>query len=306
MTNPEFIPFAKGDEKLDWLGLTEAIEQAHSLPKAEISDTFLYRGKDTLLSRSAWIDGIGILVKSATIFPGNHDVGKPLIHGSVSVLNNDDGDLAAYLDFKLVTKWKTAGDSLLGALKLARPNSRKILIIGAGEVANNLRQAYGAGFPEAEFTIWNRTKSKAETLAAQFPNTTAANSSLQEAIAEADIITSATMVSEPVIKGEWLKPGQHVDLIGAYRPDMREADDEAMRRATVFVDSYDTTVEHIGELIKPIASGAILASDIPADYYNIADMRRTSDDQITLFKNGGGAHLDLMTSVYILQQWRDK
>lgn len=303
MTAPEFIPFAEGDNKLEWLGLTEALEAAHKLPKAEISDTLLYRGKDTLLSRAAWIDGIGVLVKSATIFPDNPNLEKPLIHGSVSLFNDNDGDLAAYLDFQLVTKWKTAGDSLLGALKLARPDSRKILIVGAGEVAGNLRQAYGAGFPNAEFTIWNRTKSKAEALAAKFPNTTAADD-LQSAISEADIITSATMVSEPVIKGEWLKPGQHVDLIGAYKPDMREVDDEAMKRATVFVDSYDTTIEHIGELMKPIASGAISASDVKADYYTVENMKRSSNDEITLFKNGGGAHLDLMTSVYILKAWR--
>lgn len=303
MNAPEFIPFAEGDKKLDWLGLTEALEAAHKLPKAEISDTLLYRGKDTLLSRAAWIDDIGVLVKSATIFPDNPNLEKPLIHGSVSLFNDNDGDLAAYLDFQLVTKWKTAGDSLLGALKLARPDSRKILIVGAGEVAGNLRQAYGAGFPNAEFTIWNRTKSKAEELAEKFPNTTVADD-LQSAIANADIITSATMVSEPVIKGEWLKPGQHVDLIGAYKPDMREVDDEAMKRATVFVDSYDTTIEHIGELMKPIASGAISASDVKADYYTVENMKRSSNDEITLFKNGGGAHLDLMTSVYILKAWR--
>lgn len=305
MTTPEFIPFAEGDKKLDWLGLTKALEAAHKLPKAEISDTLLYRGKDTLLSRAAWIDGMGVLVKSATIFPDNPSDDKPLIHGSVSLFNDGDGDLAAYLDFQLVTKWKTAGDSLLGALKLARPDSRKILIVGAGEVAGNLRQAYGAGFPDAEFTIYNRTKSKAEALAAKFPGTQVADD-LETAVGEADIITSATMVSDPVIKGEWLRPGQHVDLIGAYKPDMREVDDLAMQRATVFVDSYDTTIEHIGELIKPIESGAISVDDVKADYYSIENMKRTSDGEITLFKNGGGAHLDLMTSVYIQKAWAAK
>ena len=303
MTTPDFIPFAEGDRKLDWIGLTKAIEVAHLLPKAEISDTLLYRGKDTLLSRAAWIDGIGVLVKSATIFPNNTSNGKPLIHGSVSLFNDGDGDLAAYLDFQLVTKWKTAGDSLLGALKLARPDSRRILIVGAGEVAGNLRAAYGAGFPNAEFTVWNRTKSKAAEFAAKYPDTKVADD-LPSAIAEADIITSATMVTDPVIKGEWLKPGQHVDLIGAYRPDMREVDNEAMQRASVFVDSFDTTIGHIGELIKPIEQGVITRSDVKADYYDLEKMQRTSDEEITLFKNGGGAHLDLMTSVYILNAWR--
>jgi len=303
MSQPDFISFEQGDCILDWIGLTKALEAAHALPKAEINDSLLYRGKDTLLSRAAWIDGMGILVKSATVFPGNHDLGKPMIHGSVSLLDDKDGALSAYLDFRLVTKWKTAGDSLLGALKLARPDSRKILIVGAGEVASNLRQAYGAGFPEAEFSIWNRTQSKAEDLAKQFPNTRVAPD-LAQAVSEADIITSATMVSQPVIKGDWLRAGQHVDLIGAYRPDMREVDDTAMSRASVFVDSLSTTVGHIGELILPMESGALSPKDIKADYYSIPDMRRTSDDEITLFKNGGGAHLDLMTSHYILQRWQ--
>lgn len=303
MSQPDFISFEQGDCILDWIGLTKALEAAHALPKAEINDSLLYRGKDTLLSRAAWIDGMGILVKSATVFPGNHDLGKPMIHGSVSLLDDKDGALSAYLDFRLVTKWKTAGDSLLGALKLARPDSRKILIVGAGEVASNLRQAYGAGFPEAEFTVWNRTQSKAEDLAKQFPNTRVAPD-LAQAVSEADIITSATMVSEPVIKGDWLRPGQHVDLIGAYRPDMREVDDTAMSRASVFVDSLSTTVGHIGELILPMESEALSPKDIKADYYSIPDMRRTSDDEITLFKNGGGAHLDLMTSHYILRRWQ--
>ncbi|HAR81673.1 MAG TPA: ornithine cyclodeaminase, partial [Sulfitobacter pontiacus] len=127
---------------------------------------------------------------------------------------------------------------------------------------------------------------------------------LETAVRDADIITSATMSTEPLIKGAWLQPGQHLDLIGAYRPDMREVDDTALTRARVFVDSLDTTVEHIGELKIPIAQGVLSASDIVADYYDLGAFTRQSEDEITLFKNGGGAHLDLMTSRYILDRWR--
>jgi ornithine cyclodeaminase len=129
---------------------------------------------------------------------------------------------------------------------------------------------------------------------------------LEAAVRAADIITSATMSTEPLIKGEWLQPGQHIDLIGAYRPDMREVDDTALTRARIFVDSLNTTVGHIGELKIPIESGAISQSDIVSDYYNIDKFARQSNDEITLFKNGGGAHLDLMTSRYILDRWRSK
>ena len=155
----QIIPFDEGQARLDWLALIRALEAGHKLPRAEIEDTFLYRGKDTLLSRAAWIDGLGIAVKSATIFPGNKDAGKPNINGSVSLFSDSDGTLEAVIDFHLVTKWKTAGDSLLAASKLARKDSRRILIVGAGTVARSLREAYGTLFPDAEFTIWNRTLS---------------------------------------------------------------------------------------------------------------------------------------------------
>ncbi len=296
------ISFEEGEKNLDWIGLTDFIAKGHDLPKAEISDSFLYRGKDTLLQRQAWIDGMGIGVKSATIFPDNPARQEPMIHGAVTLFSDTNGALEALLDFHLVTKWKTAGDSLLGALRLARPDSRKILIIGAGTVGRNLRRAYGAGFPDAEFTIWNRTPAGAEKMAAEFPGMKVATN-LEAAVGDADIITSATMTTEPHLKGDWLQPGQHVDLIGAYRPDMRETDDVAMQRARVFVDSLATTINHIGELIAPLKSGAIQQSDIIADYYSPGKFNRTSDDEITLFKNGGGAHLDLMTSKFILERW---
>ncbi len=301
MTAPVIIPFAEGEARLDWLGLVEALKAGHQRPKAEIDDTFLYRGKDTLLSRAAWIDGLGLAVKSATVFPGNPAKGQAMINGAVSLFDDDSGALAAILDFHLVTKWKTAADSLLGALTLARPDSRKILIVGAGTVGRSLHAAYSAGFPEAQFTVWNRTRASAEAMAAELPGLTVADD-LAQAVAQADIITSATMSTDPLIKGDWLQPGQHLDLIGAYRPDMREADDTALRRARIFVDSFDTTVGHIGELKTPIAEGVITRDEVLADFYDLDAFAREPGD-ITLFKNGGGAHLDLMTSRYILDCW---
>ena len=126
---------------------------------------------------------------------------------------------------------------------------------------------------------------------------------LQAAVEQADIITSATMSTTPLICGGWLQAGQHIDLIGAYRPDMREADDDALRRSRIFVDSYDTILGHIGELKGPLESGVIQRSDILGDYYDAAHFARQSEDEITLFKNGGGAHLDLMTARYVLDRW---
>lgn len=296
------IPFEAGEAHLNWLDFADALARGHQLPKAEIADTFLYRGKDTLLNRAAWIDGLGLAVKSATIFPDNPQAGQPMVNGGVSLYDDQHGMLEALVDFHLVTKWKTAGDSLLAATRLARVDSRNILIVGAGTVGRSLRQAYGAAFPEATFTIWNRTTAKAEAFAAEFPGMLVAED-LETAVKAADIVTSATMVTEPILKGDWFQPGQHIDLIGAYRPDMREADDVALQRARVFVDSFDTTIGHIGEVEIPLQSGALKREDMVADYYTLDAFQRQSDDEITLFKNGGGAHLDLMTSRYILDAW---
>src|SRR6056297_2876049 len=299
----EMIPFAGGESVLDWIGLTGALAEGHRLPKAEIGDTFLYRDPDTLLSRSAWIDGLGIAVKSATIFPGNVAAGQPAINGGVSLYSDADGTLSAIIDFHLVTKWKTAGDSLLAAARLARPDSEVVLIVGAGAVARALRDAYGAAFPGARFLVWNRTAATARALADRF-DSVAAVDDLAEAVGGADIVSCATKSTDAVLRGDWLRPGTHVDLIGAYRPDMREADDTALRRSRLFVDSRDTTVGHIGEIRDPIERGVIKETDIVADYYDPGAFERRSETEITLFKNGGGAHMDLMVSRYILDQWK--
>jgi ornithine cyclodeaminase len=298
-----YISFEEGEKNLSWLGLTDALAAGHDLPRAEISDSFLYRDKDTLLQRQAWIDGLGIAVKSATIFPGNPAQDLPMVNGAVTLFDDKTGTLAALIDFHLVTKWKTAGDSLLAARRLARPDSRNILIVGAGTQGRNLHAAYSAAFPEARFTIWNRTQANAEKMASEIDGLTVATD-LETAVGAADIITCATLSTEPTLRGDWLQPGQHVDLIGAYRPDMREADDTALKRARIFVDSHATTLDHIGELKIPLAEGTITRADVLAEYYDLSRFTRTSDEEITLFKNGGGAHLDLMTSRYILDQWQ--
>ncbi|WP_106746317.1 ornithine cyclodeaminase family protein [Yoonia maritima] len=296
------IPFAEGEAQLDWIALTDALADGHKLKKADVADVFLYEGDNTLLNRSAWISGMGLAVKCATVFPGNRSVGKPMVGGAVNLFSDKDGSLEAIVDFHLVTKWKTAGDSLLAARRLARPDSKNILIVGAGTVGHGLREAYAAAFPDAQFTVWNRSPEGADRFKEAFPDVYIA-ADLAEAVNRADIVTSATMSTEPLIKGEWLRPGQHIDLIGAYRPDMREVDDAALQRSRIFVDSFDTTVDHIGEIKIPLKNGVITQDSIVADYYALDQFVRTDDAEITLFKNGGGAHLDLMTSRYILAAW---
>jgi ornithine cyclodeaminase len=296
MTVP-MIPF-EAEKHLTWPGLMAALEAGHRLPRAEIADLFLYRRDDTMLDRAAWIDGLGALVKIGTIVPGNAARGKPTVNGIVNVFDDVTGELTALLDFHLVTKWKTAGDSLLSASRLARKDSRKILLVGAGVVARSMVQAYSSLFPGAEFTVWSRSRKTAEAMGLRVAD------DLEAAVRDADIICTATLATEPLIKGDWLQPGQHLDLIGAYTPAMREVDDTAMARARVFVDARATTVHHIGEIIDPIAHGVMTEADVIADFYDDpALFARRSDDEVTIAKNGGGAHLDLMTATYIAKAW---
>jgi ornithine cyclodeaminase len=298
------VPYIRAEDVehlLDWNDLADALLSGHRMAAPEISDQFLHRGGDTLLSRAAWIDGVGVAVKSVTVMPDNAARGLPSVHGAMVLFEDKTGQVEAVIDSALVTKWKTAGDSVLGARLLARPDSKRLLIVGSGTVAASLIEAYSAVFPNIEISVWARTKAKAEGLGVPVVD------DLEAAVREADIVSCATMATDPIIKGEWLQAGQHLDLIGAFKADMREADDLALQRAKVFVDSRATTVHHIGELMIPIANGAISEGDVLADLYDLAagQTGRTSSDDITLFKNGGGAHLDLMTGQVILKAWRD-
>jgi ornithine cyclodeaminase len=292
------------EDRLDWLSMVEAITEGHRCPRAEIGDLFLTEGADSLVSRAARIPGLGSAVKTFTVTPGNAARGLPSVQGALLLFAETTGRLDGVLDSALVTRWKTAADSLLGARLLARPDARRLLIVGAGEVAAALVEAYRAGFPELAVTFWNRNPERARALAEATGAAVAAD--LPAAVAEADIVACATLATEPVLHGGWLQPGQHLDLIGAYRADMREADDDALRRARIFVDSYDTTLAHIGELKDPLARGAISRADVLGDLYDLVAGRvgRERRDEITLFKNGGGAHLDLMTGRAILAAWR--
>jgi len=296
----DFVPF-EAERVLTWAGLLEAFEAGHRLPKPDIKDLFVYRGGDTILDRATWIDGLGALVKVATVVPGNVARGKPTIHGAVNLFDDVTGELTGLVDFHLVTKWKTAGDSLLAARRLARKDARRFLLVGAGNVARSMVEAYSSVFPGAEFTVWSRSRASAEAMGLPVAD------DLEAAVRAADVICTATMATAPLIRGEWLQPGQHLDLIGAYKPGMREVDDAAMQRARVFVDARATTLHHIGELIEPLKSGAITEGDIVADYYDDpALFARRSAEEITIAKNGGGAHLDLMTATYIQKAWRGR
>ena len=304
-----YISFEEADPLLTWTGVADALEKGHFLDKAKIGDLLLQDSPNALLSRGAWIDGLGMALKSMSVFPDNVSSTPPLpsIQGGVLLFDDINGSLKAVLDGILVTKWKTAGDSVLGSRLLANPNPKTHLMVGAGTVATTILDAYREMFPSIErFMIYNRTSERAEALAQELaPQISGIEvaTDLITACGEADIITSATMAREPVIMGDWIRPGTHVDLIGAYKPDMREADDTLLNKSEIFVDSFDTTIGHIGEIEIPLQAGTISRNDLLGDFYDICNGKigRSSSQAITLFKNGGGAHLDLMTSNMIFE-----
>lgn len=293
----QYIKSTDADHLLNWQMICDAMTAGHKRAKPVLGDQFLECGDKTVLSRAAAIAGLGQGVKTVTVTPENPKRNLPTVQGAMLIFDDETGTPKAVIDSDLVTKWKTAGDSVLGAKLLANPEPENLLIVGAGTMGDNLIDAYRAIFPSIKnVSIWNRTFANAEKLAAK--KNAVAVDDLAEACGENDIISAATYCMEPLIRGAWIKPGTHVDLIGAFKSDMREADDALLQKARIFVDSFETTIEHIGELKIPIASGAIKRSAVLGDFYDLVpnNIGRQSKDEITVFKNGGGAHLDLMVA----------
>lgn len=304
------IGAADMEGRLSWEGVVEALREGHLGSAARMDDLFLTSGKDTMLNRAAWIPGLGICLKSVTVMEGNRARGLPSVQGALLLFDEETGTPEAIIDSHLVTRWKTAADSGLGAKFLARPDSARLLIIGAGEVASSLAEVYAALFPAlTRIAISNRTRATAATLVGRLSDDGLPAylcDDLETEAGEADIIACATMAREPVLHGDWVKPGTHVDLVGAFRPDMRETDDALMRKARIFVDSRETTLPHIGELMTPLSKGVITTDDILGDLYELTAGKagRRDAEEITVFKNGGGAHLDLMTARAILKAFQ--
>ncbi|MDB2372421.1 ornithine cyclodeaminase [Amylibacter sp.] len=302
------ITYKETKKLVSWLEAMDALRAGHFLKEAQVGDTFLGSKNAVLLSRSAFIEGLGYGVKAVTAMAENSKRGLPTVQGAMMVYEPITGELSAIIESKLITEIKTASDSILGAKLLARENSKHLLIIGAGTVAESLIYAYSKAFPDLEkITIWARNTEKAEILISKINGlspTIETSDDIALSAFTADIISTATMAHEPVLKGKWVKPGTHIDLIGAFTSDMREADDFLMSSGSIFVDSRATTIEHIGELTIPISNGIISKNDIKGDFYDLIPLSkggRKSNDEITIFKNGGGAHLDLMIAKYLIE-----
>lgn len=304
---PQLLTYEACENALSWPGAIEALRQGHKLARPQQGDLHLGSGGARLLNRAAHIEGLGFVIKGESVFPGNPQQGLPSVQGAVLLYDPRFGSVRAVIESRLVTQYKTAADSVLGAQYLARPDSRHLVIVGAGMVASTLVRAYDAAFPSLErISIWSRRPEQAQALAATLNNVGSkveAVVDLPKSVGQADIVSAATMAQQPVVLGRWVRPGTHVDLIGAFTLEMREADDDLIASSLVYVDCVDTVVDQIGELMQPIQSGVITRDHVRGDLYDLvaADSpSRQSEKQITLFKNGGGAHLDLMIADYIV------
>ncbi len=299
---------------MDWSRQVAALRAGHAGPRPAIDDLLMRQSGSSLLVRAAWADGTGIGLKAVTVFPRNPDRSPPLpaVQGQFLLFDTEDGSVQAIIDGAAITAWKTAGDSALGTDLLARADARTLTMVGAGAMAEPLVRAHLSVRPGIErIVIWNRSAARAEALAGRIGDTGRRIEVLADraaAIGEGDIVSCATMSKDPVVPGEALKPGAHLDLVGAYTPDMREADDAALTRGRLFVDARETTIHEIGELIIPLKAGVISESDVLGDLFDLVPggAGRQSDDEITIYKNGGGAHLDLMTAGAIHAAWREK
>lgn len=257
----------------------------------------------TLLLMPAWLPGHYAGVKTVSVFPGNMRRGLPAIFGTYLLSSGATGEMLAAIDGGELTARRTAAASALASRYLARADAEELLVCGTGRLSLNLMLAHGTTRPIKKYRVWGRNRHAAETIAAEaraLGLDAEAVADIEAAARTADIISCATLSGEPLISGEWLKPGAHLDLVGAFKPDMRESDDEAIRRASVYVDTRAGAVSEAGDIVQPLISGVLRESDIRAELAELvsgAHGGRSHDAEITSFKSVGAALEDLAGAI---------
>ena len=252
----------------------------------------------TLLLMPAWRSGGPLGVKIVTVFPDNARLSLPAVYGTYVLLDAATGAPRALLDGTALTLRRTAAASALAADYLARPDCAVHLMVGTGALAPHLVAAHATLRPIRETRIWGRDPAKAAALAARLTASGIAAApapDLARAAATADIVTCATLASKPLIRGEWLRPGSHLDLVGGYTPRMREADDAAVRRARVYIDT-EAALSEAGDIVQPLQSGVLARETIAGDLFGLSRGEcegRRDPSEITLFKSVGTSLEDL-------------
>lgn len=302
---------------LTYPALVEALREAF---RADIAvpvrhhHTIPQPGRDaTLLLMPAWTESAAaserfLGCKIVTIFPDNAAAGQPSLHGRYLLMSGATGTPLALMDAQALTAWRTAAASALAASYLARAEAEHLVMIGAGALAPHLVRAHMAVRPIKRVTLWNRTHGRAVALAFGLTVTgveaTIADD-LETAVRDADIVCCATLATEPIVRGAWLRPGTHVDLVGGFTPKMREADNDAVKRARVYVDTRAGATREAGDIAIPLRRGILTKKGIRGDLFELCRGKakgRTADKQITLFKSVGSAIEDLAAAMLV---WRN-
>lgn len=257
----------------------------------------------TMLLMPAWLPGKYLGLKLVNVFPDNPSKNLPTIMGNYLLMDGSTGAPIVIMDAGELTARRTAAASALASSYLSRNDSKKLLIVGSGRLAGYLGFAHGAVRNLDEIKVWARNPAKAEKVAEIYREagkTADVSENLEEASNWADIISCATMSSEPLVLGKWLQPGVHLDLIGGFKPTLRETDDEVIIRSRVFVDTREGALAEAGDLLIPIKNGVFSSADIQAELSELAAVQhpgRTNNEEITLFKSVGASLEDLAAAI---------
>ncbi|MFE0028196.1 ornithine cyclodeaminase family protein [Amycolatopsis sp. NPDC059021] len=260
----------------------------------------------SLLLMPSWSDGAYLGVKLVTIFPGNNAHGRPALSSAYILSSATTGEHLAVLDGDELTRRRTTATSALAASYLARPDSHVLLVVGAGHIGGMVPAAYRGRFDLRTVLVHDTDPAAAQRLVIRLrADGLAADvvTDLAAAAGRADIITCATLATTPVIHGAWLRPGTHLDLIGSFRPQMREADDDCLRLSTVYIDT-PTALAESGDLVQPVTAGTFDPATIAGTLSQLCREEvpgRRDPDQITLFKAVGSGLADLAAAEHVLR-----
>ncbi len=316
-----FFDAAAVDGSLSYPALVDVLEQsfrqgAISPPRHHHHVPLADQPEATLLLMPAWqasapgatTGGAYMGIKSVTVFPGNVARSEPAVYGTYVLLNGQTGLPLAVMDATRLTAWRTGAASALAARYLARPDASRMTMVGAGALAPMLIRAHAAVRPIREVTIWNRSRARGEELAASLADTRLSirlTDDLESAVRSADIVSAATLSTEPLIRGAWLRPGAHVDCVGAFKASMRETDDEVLRRARLYVDTRAGAFGEAGDILQPLRDGMISEAAVLGDLYDLARgtvKGRSGADEITMFKSVGASIEDLAAAVSVYER----
>lgn len=287
-------------ERMFCEGCTAPVRHHHTVSVPGAADA-------TLLLMPAWSAGRYLGVKLATVFPSNADRSQPTVSAAYLLMAGLTGTALAMIDGDELTARRTAATSALAARFLVRTDARTLLIIGTGRIARELAHWHTATNPRlTRVLIWGRTPERAEHVASELAAcgvAARAVTDLASAASSADVISSATLASEPLIRGEWIRPGMHVDLVGGFTHAMREADDELIRKARLFADTREGVLAQAGDLLVPIQRKVINAADVVGldALCRGSDPGRRTHADITVFKSVGAALEDLAAAILVYE-----